>query len=388
MPIRNRIAELHSEITGWRRHLHAHPELMYDVHETAAFVVERLKEDGITDITEGIGKTGVVAVIEGRTNNSGRVIGLRADMDALPIEEATGVEYASTVPGKMHACGHDGHTSILLGAAKYLVETRNFDGKVVLIFQPAEEGGAGGLAMCQDGLMDRWGIDEVYGLHNAPGIPVGAFATRSGPLLASADEFEIVVTGKGGHAAEPHRTVDSTLVGAQILLSLQTLVSRNVDPLKSVVLTVGVFQTDSNASNVIAQTATLKGTVRTLDKESRVLAEERVKRIAKDTASALGAQAKVIWTPGYPVTWNTEDETGYAVQAARAVSAAVDDNVDPIMPAEDFSYMLEERPGAYMFVGNGDTAICHHPAYNFDDDAIPFACSWFAELVEQRLPAG
>ncbi|MGR3615422.1 MAG: M20 aminoacylase family protein [Paracoccaceae bacterium] len=388
MPVRNRIAELHSEITGWRRHLHAHPELMYDVHETARFAVERLREMGVTDITEGIGKTGVVAVIEGQTNVSGRVIGLRADMDALPIEEATGLEYASTVLGKMHACGHDGHTSILLGAAKYLSETRNFDGKVVLIFQPAEEGGAGGLAMCQDGLMDRWGIQEVYGLHNTPGLPVGEFAIRSGPLLASADEFEIVVTGKGGHAAEPHRTVDSTLVGAQILLSLQTLVSRNVNPLRSVVVTVGVFETDSNASNVIAQTATLKGTVRTLDKDSRAMAEVRVKQIAEDTASALGAQAQVTWTPGYPVTVNTPEETGFAVQAARSVSDHVNDEVDPIMPAEDFSFMLEERPGAYMFVGNGDTATCHHPAYNFDDDAIPFASSWFAELVEQRMPAG
>lgn len=386
MPIKNRLAEMHDEITGWRRHLHAHPELMYDVHETAAFVVERLKEFGVDEITPGIGKTGVVAVINGKTDTKGRVIGLRADMDALPIEEATGLDYASTVPGKMHACGHDGHTSMLLGAAKYLAETRNFDGKVVLIFQPAEEGGAGGLAMCKDGLMDRWGIQEVYGMHNMPGLPVGEFAIRPGALMASSDEFEIVVTGKGGHAAAPHEAVDTTLAAAQIVVTLQSVVSRTVDPIKRVVLTVGTFETDSVASNVIAHKARLQGTVRTLDPEYRVIAEERVRRIAEDTASAFGASAEVTWTPGYPVTVNSEAETGHAAEAAAAVSGKVDDNVDPIMPSEDFAYMLEERPGAYIFLGNGDTAMCHHPAYNFDDDAIPAGCSWFAEIVERRMP--
>lgn len=387
MPIKNRLAEMHSEITGWRRHLHANPELMYDVHETAAFVVERLKGFGIEDITTGIGKTGVVATIKGKTDTSGRVIGLRADMDALPIEEETGLDYASTVPGKMHACGHDGHTSILLGAAQYLAETRNFDGTVVLIFQPAEEGGAGGLAMCRDGLMERWGIQEVYGLHNAPGLPVGQFAIRPGALLASSDEFEITVTGKGGHAAYPHDAVDTTLVASQIVVSLQSVVARNVDPLKRVVLTVGRFETDSNASNVIAHRARLEGTVRTLDAEYRTLAEERVRRIACDTASAFGAVAEVNWIPGYPATVNTETETEHAADAARAVAGDVIDDVDPIMPSEDFAYMLEERPGAYIFLGNGDTAQCHHPAYNFDDEAIPAGSSWFAELVERRMPA-
>jgi hippurate hydrolase len=387
MPIKNRLAEMHEDITGWRRHLHMHPELMYDVHETAAFVEQKLRGFGLDDITTGIGRTGVVAVIEGRTNNSGRVIGLRADMDALPIEEATGLDYASTVPGKMHACGHDGHTAILLGAARYLSETRNFDGKVVLIFQPAEEGGAGGKAMCDDGLMERWGIQEVYGLHNMPGLPVGEFAIRSGPLLAASDEFEIIVTGKGGHAAAPHEAVDTTLVAAQILVTLQSVVSRSVDPIKSVVLTVGIFETDSVASNVIAHTARLKGTVRTLERENRALAEERIRRIAGDTASAFGATAEVIWSPGYPATVNTPAETEYAADAARAVGQAVNDATDPIMPSEDFAYMLEERPGAYIFLGNGDTAMCHHPAYQFDDEAIPLGCSWFAELVERRLPA-
>ncbi|KIC42056.1 amidohydrolase [Ruegeria sp. ANG-R] len=386
MPVKNRLAEMHGEITGWRRHLHAHPELMYDVQETAAFVVDRLKEFGVDEITPGIGQTGVVAVIKGRQDTNGRVIGLRADMDALPIEEATGLDYASTVSGKMHACGHDGHTSMLLGAAQYLAETRNFDGTVVLIFQPAEEGGAGGLAMCQDGLMDRWGIQEVYGMHNMPGLPVGEFAIRPGALLASSDEFEIVVTGKGGHAAAPHDAVDTTLVASHIVVALQSVVSRTVDPIKRVVLTVGTFETDSVASNVIAHTVRLQGTVRTLDPEYRKIAEERVRRIAEDTASAFEATAAMTWTPGYPVTVNSEVETGYAADAAEAVAGKVNDNTDPIMPSEDFAYMLEERPGAYIFIGNGDTAMCHHPEYNFDDDAIPAGCSWFAELVERRLP--
>ncbi len=386
MPVKNRLAEMHGEITKWRRHLHMHPELMYDVEETAGFVVDRLKEFGVDEITPGIGKTGVVAVIKGRQDTLGRVIGLRADMDALPIEEATGLDYASTVSGKMHACGHDGHTSMLLGAAQYLAETRNFDGTVVLIFQPAEEGGAGGLAMCQDGLMERWGIQEVYGMHNMPGMPVGEFAIRPGALLASSDEFEIVVTGKGGHAAAPHEAVDTTLIASHIVVALQSVVSRTVDPIKRVVLTVGTFETDSVASNVIAHTVRLRGTVRTLDPEYRKVAEERVRRIAEDTASAFGASAKMTWTPGYPVTVNSDDETIYAAEAAQAVAGKVNDSTDPIMPSEDFAYMLEERPGAYIFIGNGDTAMCHHPEYNFDDDAIPAGCSWFAELVERRLP--
>ncbi len=387
MPVRNRIAELHPDVTEWRHHLHAHPELLYDVEETAAFVVDRLKSFGITDITTGIGKTGVVATIKGKASGSGKVIGLRADMDALPITEATGLPYASTVPGKMHACGHDGHTSMLLGAAKYLNETRNFDGTVVLIFQPAEEGGAGAKAMCEDGLMEKWGIQEVYGMHNMPGLPTGHFAVRPGPLLASSDEFEIRVTGKGGHAAAPHETIDTTLVASQIVVSLHSIVSRNVDPIKRVVLTVGTFETDSSQSNIIAHTARLTGTVRTLDPEYRVKAEEAVRRVVEGTAASFGATAEVIWTPGYPVTINTPEETAHAIDAAKAVSANVIEEVDPIMPSEDFAYMLEQRPGAYMFVGNGDTAMCHHPSYVFDDDLMPAGISWFAEIVERRMPA-
>ena len=386
MPVRNRIAEMQGDITEWRRYLHQHPELLYDVEKTAGFVVEKLKGFGVDEITPGIGRTGVVAVIKGQSDTKGRVIGLRADMDALPIEEASGVDYASTVPGKMHACGHDGHTAILLGAAQYLSETRNFDGTVVLIFQPAEEGGAGGKAMCDDGMMDRWGIQEVYGLHNMPGLPIGSFATRPGPLLASADEFEIVVTGKGGHAAAPHEAIDTTLVGAQIVVSLQSMVARNINPIHRVVLTVGTFVTDSNAHNVIAHRVRMTGTVRTLDPEARAMAEGRIREIVEYTAKAYGAQAEMIWHSGYPVTVNSEVETGYALEAARAVSSDVNGETDPIMPAEDFSYMLEARPGAYIFMGNGEGPMCHHPAYIFEDDAIPFGCSWFAELVERRMP--
>jgi hippurate hydrolase len=386
MPVRNRLAELHPEITGWRHALHQIPELLYELHKTSGYVQERLKEIGVDEMATGVGQTGVVAVIKGRTDTKGRVIGLRADMDALPINEVNDLDYVSTHPGAMHACGHDGHTAILLGVAKYLTETRNFDGTVVLIFQPAEEGGAGAKAMIDDGLLDRWGIQEVYGLHNMPGTPVGTFAIRPGPLMASADEFEISVTGKGGHAAAPHEAVDTTLVAAHILIALQSVVSRNINPLRRVVLTVGTFKTDSNASNVIPHTARMQGTVRTLDPECRAQAEERIRMLATSTAAAFGAVAEVTWTPGYPVTINSEAETAFAVEAARAVAAEVNDDVEPIMPSEDFAYMLAERPGAYMFLGNGDTAMCHHPDYRFDDDAIPLGTSWFVELVERRMP--
>ena len=386
MPIKNRYAELHSEITEWRRDFHTHPEILFEVHRTAARVADLLREFGCNEVVEGIGRTGVVGMIRGRSTDSGKVIGLRADMDALPIHEITGLDYASQTPGAMHACGHDGHTAMLLGAAKYLCETRAFNGTAVVVFQPAEEGGGGGLEMCRDGLMDRFGIQEIYGMHNMPGIPVGQFAIRPGPLLASSDEFEIVVTGKGGHAAAPHEAVDTTLVAAQILLSLQSIVSRNVNPLKRVVVTVGTFNTDSAASNVIAHEARMQGTVRTLDPEYRAFAETRVKAIAEGTATAFGASAIVNWQPGYPVTVNTPENTGYAADVARAIAGDVDDNVDPIMPAEDFSYMLEERPGAYIFLGNGDTAMCHHPAYNFDDEAIPAGASWYSGMIEARMP--
>lgn len=388
MPVKNSIAAMHEEITGWRRHLHQIPELLYDLDQTSAFVVERLKEFGITDITTGVGRSGIVAVIEGRANSSGNAIGLRADMDALPIQEATGLDYASKTPGKMHACGHDGHTAMLLGTAKYLQETRNFDGKVVLIFQPAEEGGAGALAMVEDGLMDRWNVREVYGMHNAPGIDTDTLATRPGPFLASSDEFEIIVTGKGGHAAAPHEAIDTTLVACQTVVALNTLVSRTIDPIDRVVLTVGTFETDSASSNIIAHTVRMRGTVRALDQDCRQGMEARVRAVAEHTALAHGATAEVNWRAGYPITDNAPEQTEHALDAARAVTDTVDPATPPILPSEDFSYMLEARPGAFMFLGNGDSAPCHHPGYDFNDEAIPLGCSWFAELVERRLPLG
>ena len=386
MPIKNRFAETHAEITAWRRHMHQHPELMFDVHETAAFVVEKLRSFGIEDITTGIGQTGVVAVIKGRTDTSGRVIGLRADMDALPINEATGLEHASTVPGKMHACGHDGHTAMLLGAAQYLAETRNFDGTAVLIFQPAEEGGGGGNEMVKDGLMERWNIQEVYGMHNEPGLPVGAFAIRPGALLAAADEFDITIEGKGGHAAAPHDAVDSNVAAAHVVVALQSIASRNVDPLKQVVVSVCTMRSDTDSHNVLPQTVRLRGTVRTLDAQIRDLAEDRLHEIVRHTAAAHACTADIDYQRGYPMTVNAEENTVYAADVAERITPGVNRNTPPIMAGEDFSYMLNQRPGAYIMIGNGDTAMVHHPAYDFNDEAIPAGCSWFAEMVESRMP--
>jgi hippurate hydrolase len=386
MPIRNRFAELLPEITEWRRDLHANPEILFDTHRTAGLVAERLRAFGCEDVVEGIGRTGVVGVIKGRKTDSGRVIGLRADMDALPIEEATGLDYASTVPGKMHACGHDGHTAMLLGAAKYLAETRNFDGTVVVIFQPAEEGGGGGREMCEDGLMDRWGIQEVYGMHNWPGQPLGSFAIRPGSFFAATDLFNIRIEGKGGHAAKPQETVDPTVMGAQLVNAMQSIVSRNADPVEQLVVSVTSFQTSSNAFNVIPQSVDIKGTVRTMATALRDLAETRIKEIAAGIAAAYGGEITVHYERNYPVMANHETETDHARAAAVAVSGSCAD-APLVMGGEDFAFMLEERPGAYILVGNGDTAPVHHPEYNFDDDAIPAGCSWWAEIVEQRMPA-
>ena len=387
MPVKNRFAELLPEITAWRRDFHEHPELLFDVHRTAAKVADLLRDFGCDEVVTGIGRTGVVGVIKGKTDSTSRVIGLRADMDALPIHEQTGVDYASQTPGKMHACGHDGHTAMLLGAAKYLAETRNFDGTAIVIFQPAEEGGGGGREMVQDGMIDRWGIQEVYGMHNMPGIPVGQFAIRPGAMMAAADQFDITVTGKGGHAAKPHDCIDTTVVAAHIIVAMQTIASRNVDPLKQVVVSICTVQTDSTAHNVIPQVVKMKGTVRTMDAGVQDYVERRVIEIATGTAQALGAQAVVDYQRGYPVTMNTPENTDFAAEVALAVSGKVDTDTAPLMGAEDFSFMLNERPGAYIFLGNGDTAMVHHPAYNFDDNAIPFGSSWYAGMVESRMPA-
>ncbi|WEF23736.1 M20 aminoacylase family protein [Paracoccus sp. S3-43] len=387
MPVKNRFAELLPEITAWRRDFHEHPELLYDVHRTAGRVAQLLRDFGCDEVVEGIGRTGVVGVIKGKTDSQGRVIGLRADMDALPIIEQTGLDYASRTPGKMHACGHDGHTAMLLGAAKYLAETRNFDGTAVVIFQPAEEGGAGGEAMVRDGLVSRWNIQEFYGMHNMPGIPVGTFAIKPGAMMAATDQFDITVTGKGGHAAKPHECIDTTLTAAQIIVAVQSVVSRNVDPLKNAVVSVCVVSTDSTAHNVIPQVVTLKGTARSLDPAVREQLEEGIRRIATNIAAAMGAVAEVDYQRGYPVTMNDDQATEWAAEVAREIAGDVNLSMQPMMGGEDFSYMLNERPGAYIFVGNGDTAMVHHPAYNFNDDAIPAGSSWYAGMVESRMPA-
>ncbi len=388
MPIVNRIADLHGEITAWRRDIHAHPELLYDVHRTAATVADKLKSFGCDEVVTGIGRTGVVGVIRGgKGGQSGRVIGLRADMDALPIEEANDVPYKSTVPGKMHACGHDGHTAMLLGAARYLAETRNFAGTAVVIFQPAEEGGAGGKAMVQDGLMDRFRIEEVYGMHNYPGLPVGQFALREGPLMAAADRLTIEIEGRGGHAARPHISVDTVLVGAQIINQIQSIVSRNVDPLHSAVISICMFQAGST-DNVIPQTALLRGTARSLTSEVRDLLEKRLHEVVTGTAQLYGATAKLTYKRDYPVTRNHARQAEFAASVASQVVGAerVDDDVAPVMGAEDFSFMLEARPGAFIFVGNGNGPGLHHPAYDFNDEIIPIGTSYWVKLVETAMP--
>jgi hippurate hydrolase len=390
MPTINRFADLHPEITAWRRDIHAHPELLFDVHRTAGIVAAKLRAFGCDEVVEGIGRTGVVGVIRGRDTGSGRVIGLRADMDALPIVEESGVPHASTVPGKMHACGHDGHTAMLLGAAQYLAETRNFDGAVVVIFQPAEEGGGGGREMVNDGMLDRFGVQEVYGLHNMPGVPLGHFAIRPGAMMAAADLLSIDIVGLGGHAARPHACIDTTLVAAHMMIALQSVVSRTVDPIESAVVSITALHTGGDAFNVIPQTVHLKGTVRTLSAKVQDLVEGRIAEIVEHTARAFGARATLDYRRNYPVTINSDAQTAFAADVASAISGAAQVNreVAPLMGAEDFSFMLGARPGAMIFLGNGDTAGVHHPAYDFNDEAIPAGCSYWAKLVETAMPVG
>jgi len=390
MPIVNRVADLQPEIQAWRRDLHEHPELLYDVHRTAAFVADRLREFGCDEVATGLGRTGVVGVINGRkqaTNGGPNVIGLRADMDALPIAESTNLPYASKTQGVMHACGHDGHTAMLLGAARYLAETRNFAGKAVVIFQPAEEGGAGAAAMIKDGLMDRFGIEQVYGMHNGPGIPLGAFAIRSGPIMAATASIDIKIEGHGGHAARPHKCIDAVLVGAQLITALQQIVARNLDPLESAVISMCEFHA-GNARNVIPQTAELRGTVRTLTPEVAELVEKRVREVVAGVAQMTGARIDLGYERGYPVTVNHAAQTDLATRIAREVAGEANvHETPPLMGAEDFSYMLEARPGAFIFCGNGDSAGLHHPAYNFNDEAILYGTSYWIKLIENTLAA-
>ncbi|MER9657806.1 M20 family metallopeptidase [Mesorhizobium sp. M0152] len=387
MPILNRAAEMQDEVAGWRQHLHQTPELNFDVFKTAAFVTEKLKAFGCDDVVTGLGKTGVVGIIRGR-QGEGATIGLRADMDALPLNEITGKPYASTVPGKMHACGHDGHTAMLLGAAKYLAETRNFAGSVAVIFQPAEEGGGGGNEMVKDGMMERFGISKVFGMHNMPGLPVGQFAIRPGPIMAATAEFTITVKGKGGHAAMPHGTIDPIVITSQLVGALQTIASRSTDPVEAVVVSVTKFHA-GDAYNIIPETAEIAGTVRTLRKEIAKKSEERIRSICDGLATAFGAKIEVDYQANYPVTFNHAEETVFASDIAANVAgdAHVHRGIQPVMGGEDFSYMLEARPGAFIFIGNGDTAGLHNPAYDFNDEAIPHGMSYWVKLAETALAA-
>ena len=381
MPVINRIAEFHGEIAAWRRDLHAHPELQYDVHRTAGKVAELLQSFGVDEVVTGIGRSGVVGVIRGR--GPGKTIGLRADMDALPITERTGRPYASTAAGKMHACGHDGHTAMLLGAARYLAETRAFEGTAIVIFQPAEEGGAGGRAMVEDGLMERFGIEEVYGMHNIPGLAPGSFGIREGGIMAASDEFSILIEGVGGHAALPHNTVDPVMIAAQLITALHTIVSRNVDPMRNAVLSVTMVQA-GEAFNIIPRTVKLTGTIRTLDEQVRTVMETQLRTVTTSLVQAFGATAEVHYRRGYPVTVNAPGPTAYAARVAADVAGPerVDANADATMGGEDFSYMLRARPGAYIFIGNGDSTELHTDTYDFNDDIIPVGVSYWVRLIE------
>jgi amidohydrolase len=385
MPVINRIADYADEMTGWRKHLHAHPELRFDCHKTAAFVAAQLRAFGVDEIHEGIATSGIVAIINGQ--GTGRTIGLRADMDALPMEETTGLDYASTVKGAMHACGHDGHTTMLLGAAKYLAETRNFAGRVALIFQPAEEGGGGAEVMVNEGILDRFDIAEVYALHNAPGTAVGAFYTTPGPIMAAVDTFHIHVKGRGGHGAMPHETADPVVACVGIVSAIQTIVSRNHFALEELVVSVTQIHTGT-VDNVIPETGYINGTVRTFSPSVRDMVQKRLGEIVAGQATAYGVTATLDFEIGYPATINDPDKTAFAAAVAREVSADVVDDAAPEMGAEDFAYMLNQRPGAYLFVGNGDTAGLHHPDYDFDDTVAPVGASFFARVVERALPVG
>ncbi len=385
MPVLNRAAELHDEATGWRRHIHQNPELGFALDQTAAFVAERLREFGCDTVETGVGQSGIVAVIKGNRGD-GPAIGLRADMDALPIVETSGAEHTSQIRGSMHACGHDGHTAMMLGAAKYLAETRNFAGTAVLIFEPAEEIGKGARAMIADGLMDRFGIDKVFGMHNMPGLKAGSFAIKPDGIMGSSSRFTLTVKGKGGHAAHPDQTIDPIPVAARIVEALQQIVSRNTDPLKSVVVTVTKVSAGT-AFNIIPPDVAMLGTVRTLDPELVETTSERIETIARGIAQAAGAEIEYDFDAAVPVTMNHAEETALAADVAAEIvgEAGMDRATQAVMAGEDFSHMLRERPGAFIFIGNGDTAGLHHPAYDFNDAIIPQGISYWVRLVETLL---
>ena len=385
MAIINRIGDLGPKMAEWRQHLHKIPELSFDCPKTSAFIHERLAEIGVDAIHDGIAQTGIVAIIEGQAE--GPTIGLRADFDGLPITEETGVAYASTHPGKMHACGHDGHTAMLLGAAQYLAETRNFAGRVALIFQPAEEDGGGGDVMVQEGIMERFSIGEVYAIHNSPGKELGRFYTTAGPIMAAADTFHINVSGKGGHAARPYDCIDPVVAACGIVTALQTIVSRNHNTRDSLVISTTQIHTGTT-DNVIPETAYINGTVRTFDKQVQALVVRRMQEVVAGQAAAYGCVANLDFDFGYPPTINDTEKAGFAARVAAEVAgdAGVEEDMTPVMGAEDFSYMLEARPGAYLMLGQGEGVNVHHPLYNFNDEIAPIGASFFARLVETAQP--
>lgn len=385
MAIINRIGDLGPKMAEWRQHLHTIPELSFDCPKTSAFIRERLEEIGVDAIHDGIAQTGIVAIIEGQ--GDGPTIGLRADFDALPITEETDVPYASTHPGKMHACGHDGHTAMLLGAAQYLAETRNFAGRVALIFQPAEEDGGGGEVMVQEGIMDQFDIGQVYAIHNAPGFEFGKFHTTKGPIMAAADVFTINVTGRGGHGARPFDCIDPVVAACGIVTALQTIVSRNHNTSGSLVISTTQIHTGTT-DNVIPETAYINGTIRTFDKEVQAMVVRRMEEIVAGQAAAYGCEATLEIDYGYPPTVNDADKSEFAATVAAEVAgdAGVETAMTPVMGAEDFAYMLEARPGAYLMLGQGEGASVHHPKYNFNDEIAPIGASFFARLVETAQP--
>lgn len=390
MPNEDAIEAIAREAVSWRRNIHQHPELLFDLPVTSAFVADKLRAFGCDEVVTGIATSGVVAVVKGR-HGGGRTIGLRADMDALPMSEETNLPHASKVPDRMHACGHDGHTAVLLAAARHLAATRDFAGTVALIFQPAEEGGGGGRVMIEEGVLERFGIDEVYAMHNEPGLPVGSFATRPGPMLAAGDRFMVTLRGKGGHAASPHESRDPVLACAHLVTALQSIISRNVDPFDPVVVSIThIAGGSAGALNVIPASALIGGTIRTVKTETRAAVEQRFRDIVASTARMFGAEAEIDWRPGYPVTVNDPAMTEAAIAAAARVAGAarVDGNYPCTMGSEDFSYMLEKRPGAIVWLGNGETAGLHNPAYDFNDDAIIHGVRYWTTLVHQRLGLG
>jgi amidohydrolase len=387
MPINNRIADFHADLTAWRQDLHAHPELGFEEHRTSDIVASKLAEFGI-EVHRGLAGTGVVGTLRGNQPGD-RAIALRADMDALPMPEANSFEHASKNAGKMHACGHDGHTTMLLGAARYLAETRNFAGTVHFVFQPAEEGGGGGQVMVEQGLFEKFPAEEVYGMHNMPGLPAGSFAGRVGPMMAATDRFDIVVKGRGGHAAQPHKTVDPVVIGSQIVGALQTITSRTADPVESLVVSITEFHAGS-AYNVIAEEAVLRGTIRTFDPALRKLAEDSLRTIAAGVAAAMGGSAEITFLPGYPSTRNHASQLDKALSVAAKVVGPdnVIDDVAPTMGGEDFAYMLEAKPGAYIFIGAGaevEGRKLHQVNYDFNDELLPLGASYWAQLVETVL---